>query len=236
MMPRLRAIVTGASRGIGAAIVQDISSRGYESFGLSRSGTAVAGTGMVCDVSDEDQIKRVFASIVAGGPVDLLVNNAGAYMARRSAELTAKEYNAVMNLNATSMMIACREIYPSMQDNGGGLVINMGSFFDRLGVPGSVAYCASKAAVGAMTRCLAVEWAPHGIYIINVAPGYVETDLSSDYLANNKNRKWLNTRIPIGRPAQPNEVAKLVGQLVESGGALLTGQTIYMDGAHAINQ
>ena len=123
-----------------------------------------------------------------------------------------------------------------MRDQGGGLIINMGSFFDRLGVAGSVAYCASKAAVGALTRCLAVEWALDNIYVINVAPGYVETDLSSAYLEDDENRNWLNARIPIGRPAQPSEVATVVGQIVESGGALLTGQTVYMDGAHGINQ
>lgn len=236
MMPKLRAIVTGASRGIGAAIARDITSRGYEVVGLSRSGDAVAGAGVVCDVSNENELKRAFASIVSDGSVSLLINNAGAYTARRSADLSAEEYNRIINLNATSMMVACRELYPSMRDNGGGLIINMGSFFDQLGISGSLAYCASKAAIGAMTRCLAVEWATDGIYVINVAPGYVETDLSADYLEDNVNRKWLNSRIPIGRPAQPREVATLVGQIVESGGALLTGQTIYMDGAHAINQ
>ena len=133
-------------------------------------------------------------------------------------------------------MVASRELYPCMRDQGGGLIINMGSFFDRLGVAGSVAYCASKAAVGALTRCLAVEWALDNIYVINVAPGYVETDLSSAYLEDDENRNWLNARIPIGRPAQPSEVATVVGQIVESGGALLTGQTVYMDGAHGINQ
>ena len=133
-------------------------------------------------------------------------------------------------------MVASRELYPGMRDQGGGLIINMGSFFDRLGVAGSVAYCASKAAVGALTRCLAVEWALDNIYVINVAPGYVETDLSSAYLEDDENRKWLNARIPIGTPAQPSEVATLVGQILESGGALLTGQTVYMDGAHSINQ
>lgn len=228
--------MTGASRGIGAAIVRDITSRGYEAFALSRSGDSVAGVGVACDVSNEIELKDVCASILIDGPVNLLINNAGAYIARRSAELSAEEYNRIINLNATSMMVACRELYPSMRNRGGGLIINMGSFFDRLGIAGSVAYCASKAAIGAMTRCLAVEWAMDNIYVINVAPGYVETDLSSAYLEDDDNRKWINSRIPIGRPAQPNEVATLVGQVVESGGALLTGQTIYMDGAHGINQ
>jgi NAD(P)-dependent dehydrogenase (short-subunit alcohol dehydrogenase family) len=228
--------VTGGSRGIGAAVVQDLTSRGYEVFALSRSGNSNVGTAVACDVSNELELMQACASILSHGPVSLLVNNAGAYSARRSAELSAEEYNRIINLNATSMMVASRELYPGMRDQGGGLIINMGSFFDRLGVAGSVAYCASKAAVGALTRCLAVEWALDNIYVINVAPGYVETDLSSAYLEDDENRKWLNARIPIGRPAQPSEVATVVGQIVESGGALLTGQTVYMDGAHGINQ
>ncbi|GIT25158.1 MAG: hypothetical protein CM1200mP41_12020 [Gammaproteobacteria bacterium] len=172
--------MTGGSRGIGAAVVQDLTSRGYEVFALSRSGNSNVGTAVACDVSNElGKFKQACPSILSHGPVSLLVNNAGAYSARRSAELSAEEYNRIINLNATSMMVASRELYPGMRDQGGGLIINMGSFFDRLGVAGSVAYCASKAAVGALTRCLAVEWALDNIYVINVAPGYVETDLSS---------------------------------------------------------
>ena len=125
--------MTGGSRGIGAAVVQDLTSRGYEVFALSRSGDSNVGTAVACDVSNELELTQACASILSHGPVSLLVNNAGAYSARRSAELSAEEYNRIINLNATSMMVASRELYPGMRDQGGGLIINMGSFFDRLG-------------------------------------------------------------------------------------------------------
>ena len=101
------------------------------------------------------------------------------------------------------------------------MIVNIGSFFDKLGVPGNLAYCSSKAAVGAMTRCLAVEWASVGIRLVNIAPGYIETDLSTAFLAD---------------PGTSKEVATVVGMVIETGGALMTGETVYLDGGQAINQ
>ncbi|MGX9080677.1 SDR family NAD(P)-dependent oxidoreductase, partial [Klebsiella pneumoniae] len=86
-------------------------------------------------------------------------------------------------------------------------------FFDKLAVIDNLAYCASKAAVGAITRCLAAEWACDGIRVLDVAPGYIETDLNRDFLASEKVRAWLKRRVPSGRPGSPLEVARLVGAL-----------------------
>ena len=235
-MPKQRGIVTGASRGIGAAIAMELDHRGYEVYGLSRSGRSSAGAGMVCDMTDEGAVRDAFARITDEGPVTVLVNNAGFHESIRSSSLSVADYTAVMALNATAVMVACREIYPSMKDGGGGLIVNIGSFFDKLGVPGNLAYCSSKAAVGAMTRCLAVEWASVGIRLVNMAPGYIETDLSAAFLADPQARDWLAQRIPLARPGTSEEVAKAVGMVIETGGALMTGETIYLDGGQAISQ
>ena len=117
----------------------------------------------------------------------------------------------------------------------GGIIINIGSFFDKLGVPDNLAYCASKAAVAAMTRCMAVEWARDGIRVVNIAPGYIVTDLNREYLSKEKVGAWLKQRIPVGGPGSAGEVASLVGALCCERIGFLTGETIYVDGGQGIN-
>ena len=112
--------------------------------------------------------------------------------------------------------------------------MNIGSFFDRMGVARNVAYCAAKAAVGAITRCLAVEWADKGIAVINIAPGYISTDLNRDFLSNEKLRTALVRRIPAGRVGSPDEIARMVALLFDAAIPFLTGETIYVDGGQGI--
>lgn len=228
-------IVTGASRGIGAAIAAELAGRGLRVAGLSRSGACAAGEGHACDVTDETSVRRAVAAVAARGPLIGLVNNAGGHNAERSAGLATATYEAVMRLDATSVLIGCREAYPHLVAAGGGLIVNIGSFFDRLGVPGSLAYCAAKAAVGAMTRCLAAEWARDGIRVIDVAPGYIETDLNRAALAEPRMQDYLRRRVPLRRAGTPAEVGRLVATLFTADIDFLTGETIYLDGGHGIN-
>lgn len=206
-------VITGGSRGIGAAITKDLVGRGFAVAALSRSGEAVAGKGYRCDVTDERSLRESFSSLAVDGPLIGLVNNAGAHRAMPSHELTVADLEQTMALNVTAVMVACREIYPNLKAAGGGMIVNIGSFFDKLGVAENLAYCASKAAVGGLTRCLAVEWAKDGIRVINVAPGYVETDLNRDFLARDKVKAWLGRRVPVGRAGSAQEVARLMGAL-----------------------
>jgi NAD(P)-dependent dehydrogenase (short-subunit alcohol dehydrogenase family) len=234
-MPEGQIIVTGASRGIGAAIASDLARRGFAVAALSRSGTTPVGRGYTCDVTREGAVAAVVKAIAAQGPIVGLVNNAGAHIAKPSAELTADEFEDTMRLNTTSVMIGARAVYPHLVAAGGGLIVNIGSFFDKLGVPGSLAYCASKAAVGALTRCLAAEWAHDRIRALNVAPGYIETDLNRDFLSKDKIKAWLGKRVPLGRAGQADEVARLVGALFAEDFGYLTGETIYLDGGQGMN-
>jgi NAD(P)-dependent dehydrogenase (short-subunit alcohol dehydrogenase family) len=130
---------------------------------------------------------------------------------------------------------ASRLAYPYLVASGGGTIVNIGSFFDKLGVPDNLAYCASKAAVGAITRCLAVEWARDNIRVLDVAPGYIETDLNREWLKSERAQAFMKRRIPLRRAAQPEEVARLVGCLMAEEIDFLSGETIYIDGAHGIN-
>ena len=233
-MPEGTIIVTGASKGIGAAIALDLAARGYDIACLSRSGEAPVGAGHACDVTDEGAVRDTFARIAAAGNLVGLVNNAGVHIPGAAASLSTADYEKVMALNATAVMVAAREVHPHLKGNG-GTIVNIGSFFDKLGVPDNLAYCASKAAVAAMSRCMAVEWADDGIAVVNVAPGYIETDLNRDFLARDKVRRWLESRVPVRRPGTPEEVARLVGAIFAERIGFLTGETIYIDGGQGMN-
>lgn len=227
-------IITGASKGIGASIAKELDARGLSVACLSRSGDAQVGRGYSCDMTDEAAVRATIDAISKEAAIIGLVNNAGLHLQSPSSELPTEEYETVMRLNTTAVMIASREVYPHLK-TGGGKIVNIGSFFDKLGVAGNVAYCASKAAVGAITRCLAVEWAADGIGVMNVAPGYIETNLNRDFLASDKVQAWLKKRVPIGRAGTVEEVARLVAALLVEDIPFLTGETIYLDGGQGMN-
>lgn len=227
-------IVTGASKGIGAAIASELDRRGLPVVGLSRSGHTAVGDGYVCDMTNEAHVRECITKIGDARGILALVNNAGLYIGSPIADLSTAQYDDVMTLNAKAVMIASREAYPYLKADG-GKIINIGSFFDKMGVPHNLPYCASKAAVAAMTRCMAVEWAPDGIGVIDVAPGYIETDLNADFLGREKVREWLAGRVPTGGAGKPEDVARLVAALICEDIPFLTGETIYIDGGQGMN-
>jgi NAD(P)-dependent dehydrogenase (short-subunit alcohol dehydrogenase family) len=236
-------IVTGASRGIGASIATELATRGFHVACLSRSGdlpdaagfdSQVRGrmTALRCDITNATSVHDVFASISAalGEPIVGLVNNAGIHLQGPSATFALADFERVMSTNAAALLVASQAAYPYLAAAGASLIVNIGSFYDKLGVKGNVAYCASKAAVGAMTRCLAVEWARNGIRVLNVAPGYIETDLNRDELNEGALQTFLRKRIPVGGPGQADDIGRLVAMLFQLPGSFLTGETIYVDG------
>ena len=241
-MPEGAIAVTGSSRGIGAAIAIELAARGFTVACLSRAGglpdKAPAGGRYICaccDVTDEASMRGAFAQVVKeAGSLRGLVNNAGVHRETDSSTLATADFEDLMRTNATSVMMVSREAYPHLEAAGGGRIVNIGSFFDRIGVARNLAYCASKAAVGAITRCLATEWARDGITVMNVAPGYILTDLNRDTLTDEKFLRWLKGRSPAGRPGTPEEVARLVASLYSDDNAFLTGETIYLDGGQAM--
>lgn len=227
-------IVTGASKGIGAAIAFQLDDRGYNVVCLSRSGEGEVGHCIACDMTNEQDVKNTFQTIAARGSISGLVNNAGVHILGSIADLSTADFNRTFELNTTAVMVAAREVYPHLEKSG-GTIVNIGSFFDKLGVPDNLAYCASKAAVAAMTRCMAVEWAADNIRAMNVAPGYIETDLNREYLSREKVQNWMKRRIPVGAPGKADDVAKLVASIFDEQINFMTGETIYIDGGQGIN-
>lgn len=238
--------VTGASRGIGSAIALELAGRGFTVACLSRRGrgpedaapepsVAARLIHRACDVTDETRVAAVLGDL-ADRPEGLwgIVNNAGIYHTGPSAQLSLADFDSVLRTDVLGVFTVCRAAHPHLARRGGGIIVNLGSFFDKMGVPRHLAYCAAKAAVGAMTRCLAAEWAPQGIAVMNVAPGYVETDFNREFLARGEVQAFLARRIPVGRTGTAAEVARLVAALFTERIGYLTGETIYIDGGHGM--
>lgn len=235
-------IVTGASRGIGAAIALRLARAGTLVACLSRSGALPEGAQdadagrlipFVADVTEVDAVRRAVAAAVDGRRLAGIVNNAGLHTEARSAELTLDDWNGQISANATSVLIGCQAAYPHLRESG-GLIVNIGSFFDKLGVKRNLAYCASKAAVGAISRVLAVEWASDRIAVVDVAPGYIVTSLNRDVMEQGPLRAYLEKRIPAGVPGNADDVARLVAGLFAMDVRFLSGETIYLDGGQGI--
>ena len=238
-------VVTGASRGIGAAIAVELAQRGHVVGCLSRRGAGPEGVeveaevgarliGLAGDVTDPAAMEAAFAGFAARvGRIDGLINNAGIHLEAPAHRQALDEFELVLRTNATAVFSACQKIHPHLKESG-GLIVNIGSIFDRMGVRRNAAYCASKAAVAAIGRCLAVEWAAQRIRVLTVAPGYIETDLNRDFLASDRIRDFLAARIPTGGPATPDSVARLIASLVAEDIPFLTGETIYLDGGQSM--
>jgi len=237
--------VTGGSRGIGAAIVKRLAQDGWTVGCLTRKGLGVEDNSLpadlqphvipiACDVNSDSSLRKAFAELVQKtGRLDGLVNNAGIHKEDKSHQMNNELWDDVMSTNAKAVFMSCREAYPYLISQNASVIVNIGSFFDKMGVKGNLAYCASKAAVGAITRCLAVEWASKGIRVIDVAPGYIATELNADAM-NGPLGEFLAKRIPRKTPGTPAEVAAVVAAVARQEMSFLSGETIYIDGAHAI--
>ena len=237
--------VTGASRGIGSAIARSLAGAGYRVACLTRKGMGVEDQNtdhlaqqlipLRCDVTDDANVRAALAQAVhQAGPLYGLVNNAGVHADGDSHTFSTESFKRVLETNVAAIFACAREAYPHLRANQGGLIVNIGSYYDHVGVPRHAAYCASKAAIGAITRCLAVEWASESIRCIDVAPGFIATDLNAPYRASDSFNRYIAKTVPVGRPGTPEEVAALVRALFDAEIPYLTGSTVYVDGGHGI--
>ena len=242
------AIVTGASRGIGKAIAEVLAGSGVKIICCARNedhllqtcseiekqgGTAIPVKTDVASAADRKHLIDRSLSTFEG--IDFLINNAGIHKEKASLELSDEEIVQVMEVNFLSMFSLSRDVARHMIDRGGGKIINMGSFWGQLGVRKQLAYCTSKAAIEAMTRCLAVEWARNNIQVNTVAPGHIMTDISKAALENEKYRNEILRRIPVKRVGEPEEVANLVAFLCSQESNYLTGHIYHIDGGQMIS-
>jgi NAD(P)-dependent dehydrogenase (short-subunit alcohol dehydrogenase family) len=235
--------VTGASSGIGAALATGFAQAGFRVGGASRRGTVpelppgAAGeiVGIPLDIADPERTGVAVKEFAASCDHFVgLINNAGIHLTAPSAELDLDELRQVLEVNLVSAVALAQLAFPVLKESGGGFIANIGSFYADLGVPRNLAYSASKAAMASVTRTLGVEWAKHGVSVVNFAPGYIETAFNSEYLQDDDNRAAMAKQIPVRRVGTVDELARLVVNVLTADCSFLTGATITIDGGQGI--
>lgn len=236
------ALVTGGSRGIGRAIALELGKRGatvvvnYNSSAEAAKEVlgaiqAAGGDGMVyqADVSDAEQVDALFKAITKEySKIDILVNNAGTTRDNVIMMLKPEDFDAVMNTNLRSAWLCSKTASRAMMRKRTGRIINITSVVGISGNGGQTNYAASKAGLIGLTKSLAKEVATRGITVNAVAPGFIETAMTSD-LADDVKETALS-HIPLGRMGQPDDVAKAVAFLASDDAAYITGQVLVVDG------
>jgi NAD(P)-dependent dehydrogenase (short-subunit alcohol dehydrogenase family) len=241
-------MITGAAGGIGSAIASRLIADGsavaltdLNLEAMQRAADQTAQNGGVArvyalDVTEPDAVDAVVGQIVRDlGRLDVLVNCAGIQLNSATADLSPADYLRVVNVNLNGTVYCCQSAGRHMIRQGGGTIINISSMASRFGWPRRVPYAITKAGVTALTRSLAVEWAPHNIRVVAVAPGYVATPLVRHALDEGHIREEaVLSEIPQRRIADPEEIAGLVAYLVSPGARYITGEEIVIDGGFSV--
>ena len=215
------ALVTGGSRGIGAAIAERLREDGWKVATLSRNGAD-----FTADVSDAEAVDRAFASIEADlGPVLALVNNAGHTDDGLAIRMRSEQWDAVISVNLTGAFNCTRRALRSMLPERFGRIVNLSSVVAERGNPGQANYAAAKAGLLGFTRTIAREMARKGVTCNAVTPGLIETEMTTEVADG-----WL-AQVPAGRMGRPDEVAAAVAFLCSEEAAYVNGSTLAVDGA-----
>lgn len=220
-----RALVTGGTRGIGAAIVAELRALGAEVITVARSGADIC-----ADLTTER------GKIVAGvtGPLHVLVHNAGTNIRSPLVGYDDATIEKLLALNLTSALFLSRDLHPRLREAGGASVIHIGSVAGHLALPTGVAYAAAKAGLAQAARTLALEWARDGIRVNTVAPWYTRTPLVEPILSDDQKLAAILARTPLGRVAEPREVAAAVAFFALPASSYITGQCLTVDGGMSI--
>ncbi|MDR7574067.1 MAG: SDR family oxidoreductase [Armatimonadota bacterium] len=236
-------LITGARRGIGRAVAARAASLGARVVVHARTreqaetAARLPGEPTVHAVwGDLGTAEGVRAVVTAAGELygrlDGLVNNAGLALVRSADQLTPEEWDLQFAVNVRAIFFACQTALPYLLRSAAPAVVNISSLHATVAVPGRVAYAASKAAVDHLTRTLAVEWAPRGIRVNAVAPGYVRTEQVARLLA--EAGQQITARTPLGRLAEPEDVAAAVCFLLSPAARHITGVVLAVDGGYTL--
>jgi len=227
-------IVTGASRGIGAAIAEHFIAEGDRVVGISRSGDAPHGCvrSFAVDVSDSTALtEAVKSSIEAFGPVDVAVVNAGVTRDGLAMRMSDEQWREVMSVNLDGAFFSARAVLASMVRARSGSIIFVGSVSPFIGVPGQANYAAAKAGLVGLARSLAKEVASRNVTVNVVAPGLIDTDMTSELGAA---KDSMSSMIPMGRIGEASDVAGVVGFLASNQARYITGAVLCVDGGLAM--
>ena len=237
------ALVTGASRGIGAAIADALVDQGFFVFGTATSEAGAEtitanlqaqGRGLVLQLQEQKSVDRGFKEMLEQAPAPLVVvNNAGVTRDNLLLRMSSDEWQEVVDTNLNGAFRVTKAALRNMVKARWGRIINVGSVVARLGNPGQANYVSSKAGLEGFTRSLALEVGSRGITVNLLAPGFIETDMTA--ALSDEQTSAMLTRIPLGRMGQAKEVAAAVSFLSGGQAAYITGQTIHINGGMFLN-
>ncbi len=238
------AVVTGAGRGLGAAIADELAAQGATvvvadvraELAEATAQRLVAGgsraSAHAADVCDPAQVAALFDGAArAHGRLDVLINNAGVGAVAPSEELSFELWSRTLAVNLTGTFLCAQAAARHMLPAGRGVIVNIGSVFAATGMPMRAAYAASKHGVAGLTKVLATEWANRGLRVVAIDPAYIRTALDdADQRAGGYTAADIERRTPMGRYAEPAEVARVVAFAASNAASFITGSEIAVDG------
>lgn len=231
------ALVTGASRGIGRAIAEQLAALGAKVIGTATSEKGAkaisdylgAGQGLVLDVASAESIEQCLETIKTNfGDIDILVNNAGITRDNLLMRMKDEEWFDIIQTNLTSVFRMSKAVMRTMMKKRFGRIITIGSVVGSMGNAGQTNYAAAKAGVLGFTKSLAKEVASRGITVNAVAPGFIDTDMTKELTEEQK--QAIFGQVPANRLGQPEEIAATVAFLASNQAAYITGETIHVNG------
>lgn len=237
------ALVTGATRGIGRAIAAELIELGANVTLVARAQAEVdaavqalgeRASGVAGDVTSAPDRARIVAHARERGPLHVLVHNAGGNVRDRLVNYDDATIEKLIALNLVAPILLSRDLHPQLRAAGGASVIHVGSVAGQIALPTGVAYAVAKAGLAQAARTLALEWAHDGIRVNAVAPWYTRTPLVEPVLSQPERLAAILARTPLGRIAEPHEVATVVAFLAMPAASYVTGQCIAVDGGMSI--
>ena len=235
------ALVTGASRGIGAAIAAELGRQGAtvigtattqsgaENIAAALKAVGINGTGMALDVNDATQVEAVLKEIAEKfGVITILVNNAGVTRDTLLMRMSEEDWDTVISTNLKSVFRLSQAVLRPMMKARYGRIINISSVVGHMGNAGQTNYCAAKAGMTGFTKSMAQEVGSRGITVNCVAPGFIDTDMTKELPEEHKAK--LLERIPLGRLGQAEDIAATVAFLASSRAGYITGETMHVNG------
>ena len=236
-------LVTGASRGIGRAIAEELVSKGFTVIGTATSekgADAISdylgknGKGLVLNVTSLESINALLDQVKQQfGDIDVLVNNAGITRDNLMMRMKEEDWDIILQTNLSSVFHLSKAVLRSMMKKRFGRIISIGSVVASMGNPGQANYCAAKAGIIGFSKALAKEVASRGITVNVVAPGFIATDMT-DALTEEQKAATL-AQVPAGRLGEPKDIAKAVAFLASDDAAYITGETLHVNGGMYMN-